>query len=141
MTVFALSATAGVILAVVIVVFIVVFIKISNKKKKERGEELANPSRDFTEMDIRQAKVKDIVSISGYGDEFDDVDFEIEKKNRYESGGEEWFELLGVYKSRQVWIEWEEDDALEITATSPDRKIKLSSLNVTEEDLGQMDGR
>ena len=90
-------------------------------------------------MTIKDARVGDVVAISGFGDEYDDVNFVIEKRNRYESGGVEWFELLGVYKGRQVWIEWEEDDALEITATTPERKLRLSQLNLTEEDLGRMD--
>lgn len=136
---FALSGAAWVILILLVVAFAAVFIIISNKKKKEQEEAELNPPPNLADADIRQAKVQDIVSISGYGDEFDDVDFVIEKKNRYESDGWEWYELLGVYQGRQVWIEWEEDDALEITATSPDRKIRLSSLNVEEDDLARMD--
>lgn len=114
----------------------IVLIKLASGRKKGKGPP---PVLDPTNITIKDARVGDIVTVSGFGDEFDDVDFVIEKRNRYESGGEEWYELLGVYKGRQVWIEWSEDDALEIVATSPDREVKMSTLNITEDDLIRMD--
>jgi len=135
MIVFALGGVTWFILIVLVIALGFVFYKLSQSGKDKGESQPPEPTLNAAEADIRHAKVGDIVSISGFSDEYDDV----EKKNRYESGGEEWFELLGVYKGQQVWIEWEYDDALEITATSPDRKLKLSSLNVTEDDLGSMD--
>lgn len=124
------------ILLIALAIALVVVLKKAAAKKKQPPPP---PPPDLANMTIKDAHVGDIVTISGFGDDFDDVDFVIEKRNRYESGGFEWFELLGVYRGRQIWIDWEEDDALEITATSPDRELRLSALNITEEDLARMD--
>lgn len=135
---FALGTFSLILVVVLGIILISVLFRIFTMKKKAHGGSEPLP-RDLADMTIKDARVGDVVTITGFGDDYDDVDFVIEKRNRYESGGVEWFELLGVYKGRQVWIEWEEDDALEITATTPERKLRLSQLNITEEDFARMD--
>jgi len=125
-------------LLIVLVIALVVVLK-KGAALKKKSTPPPPPPQDLANMTIKDAHVGDIVTISGFGDEYDDVDFVIEKRNRYESGGDEWFELLGVYKGRQVWIDWEEDDVLEITATSPDNTLRLSALDINEDDLARMD--
>lgn len=135
----ALEAVTWVVLIVLIVCLAAVVFLI-RKKGKQAAAAAEDAFNEEVESTIREARVRDIVSIIGFSADYDDVDFTIEKRNRYESHGFEWYELLGVHKGKQVWIEWEEDDALEISATSPERKIRLSVLNLTEDDLGRMDG-
>jgi|GEM_PF-463477 len=139
MVTIAFISVSWIIRIVLIAALVVVIYKIFGGRKKGAGAAAAeNPDR-ILNATIKDARVGDIVSITGFGDEFDDVDFTIEKRNRYDAHGWEWFELLGVYKGRQIWIEWEEDDALRITATSPERQIRLSQLDLTEDDLARMD--
>ncbi|MHC4943106.1 MAG: DUF4178 domain-containing protein [Planctomycetota bacterium] len=136
----ALGGLTWFILIVLVVALVVIVQKYSKSRKNKKGGRTPPPlPEDLSDDTVKDARVGDIVSISGFGDEYDDVDFVIKRRNRYESGGYEWYELLGEYKGRQVWIDWEEDDALEITATSPDRELRLSQLNITEEDLARMD--
>jgi hypothetical protein len=123
---------------VIIIVLAVVLFIILKKRSQARARNAAPPP-DLANLTIKDARVGDVVSISGFGDEYDDVDFVIERRNRYESGGIEWYELKGAYRGRQVWIEWEDDDHLEITASSPERELRLSQVNLTEEDLARMD--
>lgn len=122
--------------AVIIVLAVALFIIV---KKRSQSQAKSPPPPDLANLTIKDARVGDIVSISGFGDDYDDVDFVIERRNRYESGGAEWYELKGAYRGRQVWIEWEDDDHLEITATSPERELRLSQINLTEDDLARMD--
>jgi hypothetical protein len=138
MVVFALSSFGWIIVLVCAVLLVVVLRKLSGKGKKG-GSPPPIPQQDLANLTIKDAMVGDIVSLSGFGADYDDVDFVIEKRNRYAQGRYEWYELLGVYMGKQVWIEWEEDDELYVTATSPDREIRLSVLNITEEDLARMD--
>jgi len=133
----ALSTLTWVVVIILAVTLFIVLRKRSQAGKK--GSSRPPPPPDLADMTIKDARVGDIVSISGFGDEFDDVDFVIEKRNRYEEEGFEWYELKGVYRGRQVWIEWEDDDHLEITATSPERELRLSELGLTEDDLARMD--
>ena len=136
----ALSTLSGIVLAVLGFLLLLILFRLLKGAGKKSPSSAAPPSpSDIIDATIRDARPGDIVSVTGFGDEYDDVDFVIERRNRYSSGGFEWFELLGVYKGRQIWIEWEEDDALRITATSPEREIRLASLGIGEEDLARMD--
>jgi hypothetical protein len=138
--VFLALSTLSWVLVVVFAILLVVVIVLMGKAKKKGGAGAPPPvPKDLADVTIKDAMVNDIVSISGFGDEYDDVDFVIQKRNRYESNGYEWYELLGVYKGRQVWLDWEEDDLLQITATSPDQQMRLSMLNLSEDDLARMD--
>jgi hypothetical protein len=139
MTYLALGGLTWFILIVLAVALIFILMKYSGRKSTKRGGTPPPLPEDLSDDTVKDARVGDIVSISGFGDEYDDVDFVIKRRNRYESGGYEWYELLGEYKGRQVWIDWEEDDALEITATSPERELRLSQLDIAEEDLARMD--
>ncbi len=134
----ALETVTWVVLIVLLVVLVAIVLLI-RKKGKQEAAAVEKESLAVVEATIRDARVNDIVSVVGFSADFDDVDFTIEKRNRYESHGFEWYELLGVHQGKQVWIEWEEDDALEISATSPERKIRLSALNLTEDDLARVD--
>lgn len=109
----------------------------SKKDRKKKGEGLPEP--DLAEATIRDAGVKDIVTISGLTEDYDDVDFLIERMNRYESGSSKWYELMGRHKDKQVWIEWEDDDDLFVTATTKNKAMPLSALGVDEDRLAGMD--
>lgn len=56
---------------------------------------------------IRDLRTGGLVRLSGFGDEFEDVQLEIERYTRVTRGREEWHELAGTYRTRQVGIEWE----------------------------------
>ena len=97
------------------------------------------PQQDLASLDITDARHKDVVSILGLGDDFEDLDFTVDRKNRYESGGEKWYEVSGMYKGRRVFAEYHEDDELEVTVNLGKKKVKLADLNQTESDLVRMD--
>jgi hypothetical protein len=139
MVVFALSSVGWIILLVCAALLGVILIKLAGTGKKGGKGPPPLPQKDLANLTIKEAMVGDIVSLTGFGDAYDDVDFVIEKRNRYAQGRYEWYELLGVYMGKQVWIEWEEDDALYVTATSPERELRLAVLNLTEEELARMD--
>lgn len=106
-------------------------------KRKDKKVEHTDIAVDATLKDVEPG---DIVSINGLGENFEDVDFLIEKIHRYESNKGKWFELVGRYKNDRLYIEWEEEDqGLFITATKNRKACRLSEIGMEENDLVKFD--
>ena len=118
------------------IILIVLLCKIFQKKPASSS---SAPPQDLSKLRISEAKVGDVISIQGAGDDFDDLQFNMDRRNRYESGGEEWFEVSGLYRGRRVFVELYEDDELEVIANLDSGKLTLQDLGVTEEVLVRMD--
>lgn len=107
------------------------------RRKKPKAEAL--PQRaDLANLTIKDATRGDNIILSGAGQSYEDLSFTVDRLNRYESGGEQWFELSGFGAGKRVFLEWSEDDELEITLQRQGG-LHLEALGVTEEDLAQMD--
>lgn len=101
-----------------------------------------NSPSDYPEGSIKSAEPGDLISVSGISNlskDYKDLVFEIQRINRYESDGETWYEYLGKIGDQPYWIEWEEDDDLQITGTDTKDPMKLSEIETTEEELARMD--
>ncbi|MXZ34205.1 MAG: DUF4178 domain-containing protein [Acidobacteria bacterium] len=107
------------------------------RKKKPKAEAL--PQRtDLANLTIKDAIRGDNIILSGASQSYEDLSFTVDRLNRYESDGEQWFELSGLGAGKRVFLEWSEDDELEITLQRQDG-LHLEAIGVTEEDLAQMD--
>jgi hypothetical protein len=118
---------------------IVLVILVAMFRKKEPRKPQSIPVPDLAEARITDARNGDTVSIHGLGDEFDDLDFTVDRRNRYEAGGDVWHEVSGLYRGRRVFAEFYEDDVLEVNLTKTPRPLTLEDLGITEEDLIRMD--
>lgn len=107
------------------------------RKKKPKAEAL--PQRtDLANLTIKDAIRGDNIILSGAGQSYEDLSFTVDRLNRYESDGEQWFELSGLGSGKRVFLEWSEDDELEV-ALQRQGGLNLEAIGVTEEDLAQMD--
>ena len=107
------------------------------RKKKPKAEAL--PQRtDLANLTIKDAIRGDNIILSGAGQSYEDLSFTVDRLNRYESDGEQWFELSGLGSGKRVFLEWSEDDELEVTLQRQGG-LNLEAIGVTEEDLAQMD--
>ena len=107
------------------------------RRKKPKAEAL--PQRaDLANLTIKDATRGDNIILSGAGQSYQDLSFTVDRLNRYESNGERWFELSGFSAGKRVFLEWSEDDELEITLQRQGG-LHLEAIGVTEEDLAQMD--
>ena len=88
---------------------------------------------------IARAKVGDTIEIEGVGERFEHVNFTIDRRSRYESGGETWYEVSGTQRGERVYVELYDDDELEVTVQLPAAALSLHDLGLTEEDLARMD--
>jgi hypothetical protein len=107
------------------------------RKKKPKAEALPHRT-DLANLTIKDATRGDNIILSGAGQSYEDLSFTVDRLNRYESDGEQWFELSGLGSGKRVFLEWSEDDELEV-ALQRQGGLNLEAIGVTEEDLAQMD--
>lgn len=91
-------------------------------------------------LSVKELKVEDIVTLTIITDVFQTKgDYIVESKNRYAQGGYEWFEveLRGGEPGEKLWLEWEEDDELEIGLNL--QKLSLKELGLTPQILEEID--
>ncbi len=129
----------GVLTLVLVVIIMTILIKTVGQKKSSGTPRPPPPPRDLANLTIVDARVGDAISIHGAGDDFDDLQFDVDRRNRYESGEEEWFEVSGKYRGRRVFVEYYEDDVLEVSAVVDPQRLTLDDLGLAEEDLIRMD--
>lgn len=92
------------------------------------------------ENTIQDARVGDVVVLTGFALEYDDCYFVVENVHRYAGGGIIWHEVVAADANNRLWLEWSEDgDGLHVTATDNRRPVGLDSLGLTEADLLDMD--
>jgi hypothetical protein len=122
-------------------VLVVILVALNRPKRLHRDDEPETfPDRD-AHLDAGDARPGDTISIPGRGDEFDDLDFRVDRRDRYESGGEHWFELTGRYRGRRVYLELVEDDDLEAWLDRGRESPRLDDLGLDEERLADIDER
>lgn len=87
---------------------------------------------------VRDLRVGGLVGLAGFGDEFEDVQLELERYTRYTRGREEWHELAGTYRGRAVGLDWElERGEMCLYGMKHLRGEKLEALGLTLEALEQ----
>lgn len=125
------------IVAVLIGLLIIVLRKLFEKPAAAPAP--VRPPQDLANLNVTQARVGDTISASGAGDEFSDLDFTVDRRNRYESGDDEWYELSGLYRNRRVSLFVIDDQRLEVFAMTDQRVYDVRDIGVSEDDLARMD--
>ena len=78
-----------------------------------------------------------VLHLTNVGPEMEDFDVKILARHIYREGESTWYELEGDKGDRKVWIEFEEDDELEISIKIQD--LKLREIGISKSDLDRMD--
>ena len=124
------------IIGIFVIALIVVVVLIFRKKKQTKPTESIEA---LTDLRVTDAQVGDSISISGAGDDYEDLDFDVDRKHRYDSGGDESFELSGLYRGRRSFLEVSQDDQISVVLYAGNVKPELHDLGLSEEDLTRMD--
>jgi hypothetical protein len=134
--------TSFIILAILIAVLIWVLMQLS-KKKSPAPEPLGGGARkpDLANLKVTDAQQGDVISISGAGADFSDLDFTADRYTRFDAGAHPWVELSGTYREQRVSLRVAGDEEIEVAVHNDPRKLALEDLGVNEEDLAQMDER
>ena len=100
------------------------------------------PGQDLSSLTVADARVGDSISITGAGDNFSDLNFTVDHRNRFEAGEKQWFDVSGKQGERRVTLEVRDtDDELDVRGFLDGRKLSLEDLALSEDDLTQMDQR
>ena len=95
---------------------------------------LANAGGGKAAASLLDAAVGDTIEVAGQ------PFFRVDRKHRYESGGDEWFELVGQSGGQEVSLEiCPGEDGLEVLLCEKEADLPLRKLNLTENDLVRMD--
>jgi hypothetical protein len=102
----------------------------------------AAPVEDLANLKPQDARVGDVISIAGAGDNMTDLDFTSDRCYWFEAGSRRWFDLAGPYRERRVAmrVDLGDEDVTVAVANDP-RKLTLEDLGLSEDDLAQMDER
>lgn len=93
--------------------------------------------------DVRpwDARKGDVISIHGAAEDFSDLDFTIDRRSAYDSNNHHWIDLSGEFRGRRVYVEVNGRTNPEAMGILDSHKLTLPDLNVTEQQLADMDNR
>ena len=128
-----------ILLAILVALLIWVLMQLSKKSAAERPAPAPGP--DLANLKVTDAREGDVISITGAGDNFTDLDFTADRCTRFDAGAHPWFELSGSYHERRVALRVAGDEEIELAVHADPGKLTLEDLGLAEEDLAQMDER
>lgn len=126
---------AGILAALLVVVLMQLF------KKPAPPPAGAAPAEDLANLQPQQARVGDVISVSGAGDGMTDLDFTTDRCAWFEAGTRRWFDLTGPYRERRVALRVDQGDEVAVSIAHDPRKLTLEDLGLSEDDMAQMDER
>ena len=131
-----ITLTVEAILVVLLVLVIMQFFK-----KKPETSSLPQP--DLANLKPTDAIAGDVISISGAGDDFNDLDFTADRCIWVQAGARHWSELSGVYHERRVSLRVATNDDGDVTTAihTDTRQLGLGDFGLSEPDLGDLDQR
>ena len=118
---------------------VIVLMKLFNHP--EEPAPVRAPAPDLAHLKVTDARVGDMISVSGAGDDLSDLDFTADRGAWYEAGPRRWFELSGGYRERRVALRVATGDDVEAAVETDPRKLTIEDLALSEDDLAQMDER
>jgi hypothetical protein len=98
------------------------------------------PVPDLANLKVTDARAGDVISISGAGDNLEDLDFTTDRSTRFTAGTRTWFELSGPYRERRAALRVGGDEEVEVAISDP-KKITLEDVGLSEDDLADLDSR
>jgi hypothetical protein len=99
------------------------------------------PVEDLANLKIQNAHLKDTLSVLGAAEDFSDIDFTVDRRDVFEAGSNQWFEVSGSWRDRRVYLEVHTADVIEVFGNFDGRRITLDELGMSEEDMGELDAR
>jgi hypothetical protein len=122
---------------------VIVLMQLAKKSEEPnaKGSPPRAPAADLANLKITDARVGDMISVSGAGDDLSDLDFTADRCAWFEAGPRRWFELSGAYRERRVALRVATGEDVEAAVHTDPRKLTIEDLGVSEDDLAQMDER
>ncbi len=87
------------------------------------------------------ARKGDVISIRGAAEDFSDLDFTVDRRSAYQNNNHRWIDLSGEFRGRRVYLEVYGKPSAEVMGILDGKKLALPDLNITEQQLADMDSR
>jgi len=131
-----ITVTLEVLLVVLLVIVLMNIFKRHSTPPPEQVPDLAN-------LKPTDARAGDVISVSGAGDEFSDLDFTADRCIWVQAGTRHWVELSGMYRERRVSMRaaTNSDGDLEVAIHTDARKLSIEDFGLAEPDLADLDER
>src|SRR6185369_3191588 len=84
--------------AVLVVLLVLVLMQFFKKKPETHSE----PQPDLANLKPTDARAGDVISVTGAGDDYSDLDFTADRFTSVTAGSRQWTEVSGPYKDRRV---------------------------------------
>ena len=125
--------------AILVVLLVLVLMQFFKKKPATPSA----PQPDLANLKATDALAGDVISISGAGDEYSDLDFTADHCTWVQAGAHHWSELSGPYKERRVSmrVATNADGDVEVAIHTDPRKLTLGDFGLAEPDLTDLDER
>lgn len=99
------------------------------------------PQVDLANLKVTDARVGDVLSVTGAGEDFSDVDFTVDRLDVYEAGSRTWRVLSGTWRNRRVFIEVHNEETVLVMGNFDGRTITLDEVGLSEGDMAELDSR
>ena len=130
-------------LTVEAILVVLLGIVLMNLFKKRSATPAPESVPDLANLKPTDARAGDIISVSGAGDDFSDLDFTADRCLWVQAGSHSWNELSGMYRDRRVVMRaaTNADGDLEVAVNSGGRKYTIEDFGLSEPDLSDLDER
>jgi hypothetical protein len=136
-----ITATVLAILAIALIaVLLAMFRAPAGRKPAPHPLAPPPPPAPSPDVELWNARPGDVVSLRGAADDFSDVDFSVDRRSAYESNNRRWIDLSGQFRGQRVYLEVHRSEPEAMAILDP-RKLMLPDLNITEEQLADIDAR
>jgi len=127
----------------VLLVVLLVIVLMNLFKKKPAQPASSGPLPDLANLKPADARAGDVISVSGAGDDYTDLDFTADRCLWYQAGSRRWSEVSGPYKERRVSmrVSIDGDDEAQVAVHTDTRKLSVEDFGLSESDLADMDER
>ncbi len=128
--------------AILGVLLVIVLMKLFNHQEEvgPKGTPPRAKAPDLANLKVTNARVGDMISVAGAGDNMADLDFTADRTTTFEAGSRNWTEVSGPYRERRVALRVGRKQ-VEVAIHNDPRKLTIEDLGVSEDDLAQMDER
>jgi len=99
------------------------------------------PPQDLANLKATDARTGDVISVSGAGKDFADLDFTADRTTRYEAGTRRWFEVSGMYMERRAALRVFVGEEVAVHLHADPRHLSLEDLGLSDDDLAEIDER
>src|SRR5580692_8922810 len=99
------------------------------------------PQPDLASLTVTDARVGDVLSVLGAGEDFSDIDFTVDRLDVCEAGSRTWKILSGTWRNRRVFIEVHNEETVLVMGNFDGRTITLDQVGLSEADMAELDSR